>query len=581
MLQAEQVGLVDFYSVIQYVLFVAIVTILVKPLGGYLERVFSRQRTVLDRLCLPVERLIYRITAVDPNLEMTGKEYATCFVFFGFAGTVLLYAILRMQQFLPWFFPQYHTTPLSPDLALNTAISFSTITTWQAYAGESTMSYFSQMVGLCAQNFLAAAAGLAVGVAFIRGLARQVSDTLGNFWVDLTRALLWILLPGALLGALLLVWQGVPMNFHHYAVVTTVEGTQQVIPQGPVAALEIIKNLGTNGGGFFNANGAHPYENPTPIANFLEMLAIVLLPAAFTNTFGRMVGQPRQGWLLYSVMVLLFGCGLVFVHHFEERGVPHLSSVDSRDSHVQSGGNMEGKEVRFGIGGSTLTAVVTSNTATGSNNSMLDSYTSLGGMVLLVNMLLGELIFGGLGTGLYSMVMAAAIAVFLAGLMVGRTPEYLGKKIGPAENKMIMLYALAAPLVILPLTAIAVSTRLGLSGLTVNTGPHGFTGILFAYTSCFANNGQSFASLSANTPFYNLSTALAMMVGRFGLAIPALAFADLFGRQRSTPSSSGTLPTHSFTFGVLLTTCLITMVALSYLPALALGPVLERLLFGR
>ncbi|MGA7946788.1 MAG: potassium-transporting ATPase subunit KdpA, partial [Candidatus Sulfotelmatobacter sp.] len=447
MLQAEQVGLVDFYSVIQYVLFVAIVTILVKPLGGYLERVFSRQRTVLDRLCLPVERLIYRITAVDPNLEMTGKEYATCFVFFGFAGTVLLYAILRMQQFLPWFFPQYHTTPLSPDLALNTAISFSTITTWQAYAGESTMSYFSQMVGLCAQNFLAAAAGLAVGVAFIRGLARQVSDTLGNFWVDLTRALLWILLPGALLGALLLVWQGVPMNFHHYAVVTTVEGTQQVIPQGPVAALEIIKNLGTNGGGFFNANGAHPYENPTPIANFLEMLAIVLLPAAFTNTFGRMVGQPRQGWLLYSVMVLLFGCGLVFVHHFEERGVPHLSSVDSRDSHVQSGGNMEGKEVRFGIGGSTLTAVVTSNTATGSNNSMLDSYTSLGGMVLLVNMLLGELIFGGLGTGLYSMVMAAAIAVFLAGLMVGRTPEYLGKKIGPAENKMIMLYALAAPLV--------------------------------------------------------------------------------------------------------------------------------------
>ena len=581
MLQAEQVGLVDFYSVIQYVLFVAIVTILVKPLGGYLERVFSRQRTVLDRLCLPVERLIYRITAVDPNLEMTGKEYATCFVFFGFAGTVLLYAILRMQQFLPWFFPQYHTTPLSPDLALNTAISFSTITTWQAYAGESTMSYFSQMVGLCAQNFLAGAAGLAAGVAFIRGLARQVSDTLGNFWVDLTRALLWILLPGALLGALLLVWQGVPMNFHHYAVVTTVEGTQQVIPQGPVAALEIIKNLGTNGGGFFNANGAHPYENPTPIANFLEMLAIVLLPAAFTNTFGRMVGQPRQGWLLYSVMVLLFGCGLVFVHHFEERGVPHLSSVDSRDSHVQSGGNMEGKEVRFGVGGSTLTAVVTSNTATGSNNSMHDSYTSLGGMVLLVNMLLGELIFGGLGTGLYSMVMAAAIAVFLAGLMVGRTPEYLGKKIGPAENKMIMLYALAAPLVLLPLTAIAVSTRMGLSGLTINTGPHGFTEILFAYTSCFANNGQSFAGLNANTLFYNLSTALAMMVGRFGLAIPALAFADLFGRQRSTPSSSGTLPTHSFTFGVLLTTCLITMVALSYLPALALGPVLERLLFGR
>jgi len=577
---------VDFYSAIQYVLFLAIVTALVEPLGGYMARVFSRQCTAFDWVCLPIERLIYRITAVDPNAEMTGKEYATCFALFGFAGTLLLYAILRVQQFLPWFFPQYQTTPLSPDLALNTAISFSTTTTWQAYAGENTMSYFSQMVGLCAQNFLAGAAGLAVGVAFMRGLARQLSCTLGNFWVDLTRALLWILLPGALLGAMLLVWQGVPMNFHHYAVATTVEGAKQVIPQGPVAALEIIKNLGTNGGGFFNANGAHPYENPTPLTNFLEMLAIVLLPAALTNTFGRMVGQPRQGWLFYWVMVLLFGCGLVFVHLFEQRADPRLGAANFRNSAVQSGGsvpggNMEGKEVRFGIGGSTLTAVVTSNTATGSNNSMHDSYSSLGGMVLLVNMLLGELIFGGLGTGLYSMVMAAAIAVFLAGLMVGRTPEYLGKKIGPAENKMIMLYALAAPLVILPLTAIAVSTRVGLSGLTANGGPHGFTGILFAYTSCFANNGQSFAGLSANTPFYNLTTALAMMVGRFGLAISALALATLFGRQRSTPSSLGTLPTHSFSFGVLLTTCLITMVALSYLPALALGPVLERLLFAR
>jgi len=572
---------VDFYSAIQYVLFVVIVTILVKPLGGYMERVFSRQRTLLDRLCLPVERLIYRITAVDPDVEMTGKEYATCFVLFGLIGTFLLYAILRMQQHLPWFFPQYHTTPLSPDLALNTAISFSTTTTWQAYAGENTMSYFSQMVGLCAQNFLAGAAGLAVGVAFIRGLARELSDTLGNFWVDLTRALLWILLPGALIGALLLVGQGVPMNFRPYTVATTVEGVHQVIPQGPVAALEIIKNLGTNGGGFFNANGAHPYENPTPLTSFLEMLAIVLLPAAFTNTFGRMVGQPRQGWLVYCVMVLLFVCGLFFVHHFEGQGIPHIGNVDFRHSPLQSGGNMEGKEVRFGIGASTLTAVVTSNTATGSNNSMDDSYTSLGGMVLLVNMLLGELVFGGLGTGLYSMVMAAAIAVFLAGLMVGRTPEYLGKKIGPAENKMIVLYALAAPLVVLPLTALAVSTRWELSGLTVNTGPHGFTGILFAYTSCFANNGQSFAGLSANTPFYNLTTALAMLVGRFGLAIPALAFADLFGRQRNTPSSSGTLPTHSLVFGVLLTTCLIVMVALRYLPALALGPVLERLLLGR
>ncbi len=580
----------DFYSAVQYLLFVVLVTVLVKPLGGYMERVFARRPTLLDRICLPLERMTYRVTAVDPDAEMTAKEYATCFVFFGLAGTVALYAILRMQHFLPWFFPQYQTTPLTPDLALNTAISFSTTTTWQAYAGENTMSYFSQTVGLCAQNFLAGAAGLAVGIGFIRGMARQLLGTIGNFWVDLTRSLLWILLPGALLGACLLVWQGVPMNFHSYAVANAIEGGKQAIPQGPVAALEIIKNLGTNGGGFFNANGAHPYENPTPLTNFLEMAAIVLLPAALTNTFGRMVRQPRQGWILYWVMVLFFCSGLLFVHRFEKR------SFDARDLRqtlsvpatarlqnvrLNSAGNLEGKEVRFGVGGSTLTAVVTSNTATGSNDAMHDSFTSLGGMVLLVNMLLGELVFGGLGSGLYSMVMATAIAVFLAGLMVGRTPEYLGKKIGAAENKMIMLYALAGPLLILPLTAIAVSTKLGLAGLTTNAGPHGFTEILFAYTTCFANNGQSFSGLNASTVFYNLTTVVAMMVGRFGLAVPALALAGLFARQRNSPATSGTLPTDSLPFGILLATCLVTMVALSYLPALALGPVLERLLLGR
>jgi len=571
---------VDLYSAIQYLVFIFVVTILVQPLGGYVERVFAAKRTALDRFCLPIEKFLYRVTGVDPAAEMTFPQYATCFVLFSLFGTLLLYAILRLQRVLPWFFPAYQTTPLSPDLAMNTAISFSTTTTWQAYGGENTMSYFSQMVGLCAQNFLAGAAGLAVGIAFIRGLARRLSDTLGNFWVDLVRGLLWILVPATLMGALLLVWQGVPMNFHHYQVATTVEGTKQVIPQGPVAALEIIKNLGTNGGGFFNANGAHPYENPTPLTNFLEMLAIVLLPAALTNTFGRMVGQPRQGWLFYWVMLFLFTCGLLSVHLFEQRGNPHFVNVDLQNSSTQSGGNMEGKEVRFGVAGSSLTAVVTSNTATGSYNSMHDSYTSLGGMVLLMNMLLGELVFGGLGSGIYSMVMATAIAVFLAGLMVGRTPEYLGKKIGPCENKMIMLYALAAPLLILPLSAIAVSTKVGLSGLATNTGPHGFTGILFAYASSFANNGQNFASLNANTPFYNLTTALAMVVGRFGLVIPALGFAALFGRQKVTPSSSGTLPTDSLAFGVLLTACLITVAALSYLPALALGPVLERLLLG-
>ena len=573
----------DLYSAAQYLLFLIIVTALVKPLGGYMERVFSRQPTLLDRALLPIERALYRVTAVDPAAEMTGKEYAICFLLFSLAGTFLLYAILRLQQFLPWFYPQYHTTPLSPDLGLNTAISFSTTTTWQAYTGENTMTYFTQMVGLCAQNFLAGGAGLAVGIAFIRGMARQVSNTLGNFWVDLTRALLWILLPGALLGAMLCVWQGVPMNFHPHTVATTVEGAKQVIAQGPVAALEIIKNLGTNGGGFFNANGAHPYENPTPLTNFLEMLAIVLLPAALTNTFGRMVGQPRQGWLFYRVMVVFFCAGLLFAYYSEQRDSEHrrnpaFAGVDLRHRATQSGGNMEGKETRFGIGSSTLTAVVTSNTATGSNNAMDDSLTALGGMVLLGNMLLGELVFGGLGTGLYSMVMATAIAVFLAGLMVGRTPEYLGKKIGPAENKMIVLYALAAPLFILPLTAIAITSSAGLAGLTVNHGPHGFTEILFAYTSCFANNGQSFAGLNATSPFYNLTTAIAMLGGRFALAIPALALASLFARQRNSPTTSGTLPTHSLVFGVLLAVCLIVMVALSYLPALALGPVLERLL---
>ena len=569
----------NVYSAAQYLLFVAIVTALVRPLGGYMQRVFTRQSTVLDRLCGPAERSIYRLTGIDPSVEMNAGQYAICFVVFGLICTLFLYAILRLQRFLPWYFPQYQTTPLSPDLSFNTAISFSTTSTWQAYAGENTMSYFSQMVGLCVQNFLAGAAGLAVGIAFIRGLARESCATLGNFWVDLTRSLLWILLPGALFGSLLLVWQGVPMNFHPYAVASTLEGQAQVIAQGPVAALEIIKNLGTNGGGFFNANGAHPYENPTPLTNLLELLSIVLLPAALTNTFGRMVRQLRQGWLLYWVMLLLFSGGLVALHYSEQRANPLLHGVDSRPGQLQSGGNMEGKEVRFGIAGTTLGGVVTSNGATGSANAADDSFTSLGGLVLLLNLLLGEVLFGGLGTGIFSMIMTAAIAVFLAGLMIGRTPEYLGKKIGPIETKMVALYALAGPVTILVLTAMAISTKAGLAGLTTNHGAHGLTEILFAFASCFANNGQAFASLSANTPFYNVLTAIAMMAGRFGLAIPALLFAGLFAQQRATPRSRGTLPTDSFSFGVLLASFLIIVTALSYLPALALGPVLEHLLF--
>jgi K+-transporting ATPase ATPase A chain len=424
-------------NAVQYAVFIAVVTALVRPIGGYLERVFSGAPTAIDRIMEPIEHFIYRLTRVDSRAEMTAAEYSLSFVLFGLAGTLLLYGLLRLQRFLPWFFPEFHTTPLSPDLSFNTAVSFSTTTTWQAYAGESTITYVSQMVGVCGQNFLAAAAGLAIGVAFIRGFAREHSHTLGNFWVDLTRGLLWILLPGAVIGATVLVWQGVPMNVRPYTLAAPIDSGRQVIAQGPVAALEIIKNLGTNGGGFFKANGAHPFENPTPFANFVELLAIVLLPASLTNAFGRMIARPRQGWLLYWAMVCLFVAGLATVHMAEQRHNAQFAVAD--------GANMEGKEVRFGIGGSTLAAVVTSNAATGSYNSMHDSYMPLGGMVLLLNMLLGEVVFGGLGTGLYSMVMAALIAVFLAGLMIGRTPEYLGKKIGPAENKMIVIYAIVAP----------------------------------------------------------------------------------------------------------------------------------------
>jgi potassium-transporting ATPase potassium-binding subunit len=570
----------NVYSAIQYLLFLVIVTACVRPLGGYMHRVFSGQRTALDRLCLPVERWIFRFSGIDPAREMTGAQYTIAFIVFGFVCTLLLYIILRLQHFLPWFYPAYQNTPLSPDLSLNTAISFSTTTTWQAYAGENTMSYFSQMVGLCVLNFLAGGAGLAVGIAFIRGLARESSATLGNFWVDLTRSLLWILLPGALIGAPLLVWQGVPMNFHPYAIATTLEGQRQVIPQGPVAALEIIKNLGTNGGGFFNANGAHPYENPTPLSNFLELLSIILIPAALTNTFGRMVQHLRQGWILYWVMLIVFCGGMIALHFAERQANPLVHSADFRQSPLQSGGNMEGKEVRFGIGGTALAGAVTSNTSTGSVNAADDSFTSLGGLVLLANLLLGEVIFGGLGLGLAGLIMTAVIAVFLAGLMIGRTPEFLGKKIGPSENKMIVLYALTGPATILVLTAIAMVTRTGLAGLVTNGGSHGLTEVVFAFASSFGNNGQAFAGLNANTLFYNATTAIAMMSGRFGLAVPALCFAGLAARQKNTPPTRGTLRTDSFIFGVLLTAFLLIVTVLSYLPVFTLGPILEHLQFG-
>ena len=565
-------------ALLQYAAFLLTVTLLVKPVGRYMARVFCGEKTLLDPLLCPLERLIYRLTGVKPQAEMSWQEYASAFVLFGMIGTLFLYAILRLQHFLPWFYPAYMTTPMTPDLAMNTAVSFATTTTWQAYGGETTLSYFSQMVGLTVQNFLAGAAGLAVGVAFIRGLARDRSQTLGNFWVDLLRSILWVLLPLSLLGALVLVWQGVPMNFHAYTQAIGLEGARQTIAQGPVAALEIIKNLGTNGGGFFNANGAHPYENPTPLANYIEMLAIAVLPAAFTHTYGLMIGRRRHGWILYGVMVFLFTLGLLTCGWAEQHGNPLLPhALDTRAGTAQAGGNMEGKEVRFGITGSVLTAVTTSNGATGSYNSMHDSYTPIGGMVPLINMLLGEIVFGGLGTGIYSIIMVALVALFVAGLMIGRTPAYLGKRIRAAESKMIMLYLLAGSISILLFTALAVMTRAGLAGLTTNTGTHGFTEILFAYASANANNGQSFAGLSANNTFYNLTAAMTMMVGRFGLAIPALGLSGLFAAQQPTPDSAGTLPTNSWSFAILLTATALIVSALSYFPALALGPLLEHL----
>jgi K+-transporting ATPase ATPase A chain len=568
-------------NLLQYAFFLVVVATLVKPLGGYMARVFEGQPTFLDRILLPVERLTYRLTGIEPSEEMDWKQYAVAFVIFGLAGTLLLYGILRLQRFLPWFYPAYQTTPITSDLAMNTAISFSTTTTWQAYGGENTFSYASQMIGLTVQNFLAGASGLAVGVAFIRGFARHHTSKLGNFWVDVTRSILWILLPLSLLGSLLLVWQGVPMNWQPYAQISTLGHGQQVIPQGPVAALEIIKNLGTNGGGFFNANGAHPYENPTPLSNFLEMLAIVMLPAAFTNTFGRMIGRPRQGWVLFAVMAVLFVAGLLLCGRAEQAGHERIFGIpglSQRASKLQSGGNMEGKEVRFGIGASVLTAVVTSNGATGSTNSMHDSYTPLGGAIPLVNMLLGEIIFGGLGTGIYSIIMVALIGVILAGLMIGRMPEYLGKKIGPLETKFITLYVLACPLAVLPFTAAALSTKAGLSGLVTNKGSHGLTEIFYAYSSSFANNGQAFAGLNANTVFYNVTTAVAMLVGRFGLAIPALALAGLVAQQIEKRELGNAVPTDGPLFAVLLIATALIVGGLSFFPALTLGPILEHLL---
>jgi K+-transporting ATPase ATPase A chain len=563
-------------SIAQYAVFLAIVTALVKPAGAYLARVFDGGRTILGRLLGPVERLIYRLLRVDPAVEMSWSQYAIAFILFSAVGTLALYGILRLQSHLPGA-PAHNqlSTPMTPDLAINTAVSFSTATTWQAYGGESTMKYWTQVIGLTGQNFMAGASGLAIGIAFIRGFSRTHSGTIGNFWVDLVRSTLYVLLPVSFVGAIVLVWQGVPMTFAPYLDITTRDGTVQTIARGPVAAMEIIKNLGTNGGGFFNANGAHPFEGPTPLANFIGLLAIAVLPASLTYTFGKMTGRPKAGWTLYAAMVFLFVIALVIADRGEGQGNPMLKPLGV------TGINTEGKEVRFGLGQTVLTAVTTSDGATGSTVAMHDSFMPATVAVCLCNMMLGEIVFGGLGTGLYSIVMVALVGLFIAGLMTGRTPEYLGKKIGVPEMKLIAIFSLVTPLAVLVPTAISVITAGGLAGLGTNTGPHAFSEILYACSSCCANNGQAMGGLNANLPFYNLMMIPVMLAGRFGLAIPALALAGRLAAQGRRAEHAGTLPSDSPMLAFVAISAAVLIVLLSFLPALAMGPLIEHFQFPK
>jgi K+-transporting ATPase ATPase A chain len=563
-------------AVIQVGIFSILVTVISVPLGLYMARVFAGERTFLDPVLSPLERAIYRVCGVHPGTEQDWVEYTISMLLFSAVGMLLLYGMQRLQFYLPWN-PQKFGA-VAPDLAFNTAASFTTNTNWQAYGGESTMSYLTQMAGLAFHNFVSAAAGIAVAIAVIRGFVRRSGKTLGNFWVDLTRATLWLLLPISIVFALVLIWQGVPQNLNAYAHARTLEGPEQVIAQGPVASQEIIKELGTNGGGFFNANSAHPYENPTPLTNLIELLAIFVIGAGLTHTFGQMAGDRRQGWALFGAMAILFVVGAGSVIWAEQRGNPQFTTlgVDQRSSATQSGGNMEGKEVRYGIVDSGLWATVTTDTSCGAVNSMHDSYTPLGGLVPMVNMQIGEIIFGGVGSGLYGMLVMAVLSVFIAGLMVGRTPEYLGKKIEGREMKLAMLFILIFPAVILLPAGIAVVTKAGLAGIS-NPGPHGLSQILYAFTEASANNGSAFGGLNANTPFYNVTLAYVMLFGRFLMKVPVLALAGSLVGKKAAPASAGTFPTNGAIFVVLLVGVILIVAALTFFPADALGPIVEEL----
>jgi K+-transporting ATPase ATPase A chain len=553
---------------IQIILYCAIVIALVKPLGWYMTRVFNGEATFLSPLMRPVERGLYWIGGVDEEREQHWLTYTVAMLLFHVGGFLIIYGVMRLQAVLP-FNPEAQSA-VAEDLSFNTAISFITNTNWQSYGGESTLSYLVQMLGLTHQNFLSAATGIALAVALIRGFSRSSVRTIGNFWVDVTRSTLYLLLPICIIYTLFVVWQGIPQTLGAYVDATTLEGAKQTIAVGPVASQVAIKMLGTNGGGFFNANAAHPFENPTALSNFVQMISIFLIGAALTNVFGRMVGDQRQGWAILAVMGVLFLAGVVITYAAEAGATSSLSALGL------SGGNMEGKEVRFGIVASSLFAVITTAASCGAVNAMHDSFTALGGMIPLINMQLGEIIIGGVGAGLYGMLLFVVLAIFVAGLMVGRTPEYVGKKIEAREVKMAMLAILVLPLMYLGWTAVAVVLPSGVAAMA-NAGPHGFTEVLYAFTSATGNNGSAFAGLSANSFFYNLTLASSMFVGRFFMIVPAMALAGSLAGKKSIPPSAGTLPTTGGLFIGLVVGVILIIGGLTFFPALALGPIVEQI----
>ena len=560
---------------LQFVIYSLVLLLTVRPVGLYLVRVLEGQHTWLDPVFRPIERLTYKLCGVNADQEMNWREYAFAMLGFSAVSLLLTYIIERAQTLLPWN-PQ-HLPAVGPDLAWNTAVSFTTNTNWQFYTPESTMSYLTEMAGLATHNFFSAAVGIVVALALVRSIKRTTSATIGNFWVDTTRTLLYILLPESLIYALLLVAQGVPQNLHAYTVAHTLEGQTQTIAQGPVASQEAIKMLGTNGGGFFNANSAHPFENPTPFSNFLQILSIFIIPAGLTYALGRMTGSPGHGWAVFAAMYVLFAAGFATAYWAEARPHPLIHGAQQTSTATAPGGNMEGKEVRNGIAETALFATITTDASCGAVNGMHDSFTPLGGLVPLTNIMLGEVIFGGVGAGLYGMLIFVVQAVFIAGLMVGRTPEYLGKKIESYDVKMAMLYVLIFPLIILSLTAIMVLLpNVGLA-TTNNPGPHGLSEVLYAFTSGAGNNGSAFAGLSPNW-WYNVTMGWDMLIGRFLMMLPVLALAGNLAQKKSVPPSPGTFPVNTPLFTVLLVGVVLILGALTFFPALSLGPILEHLL---